>query len=72
MEKSFYYTVDPEEVDEYKKILDLMNIPYEIEKPIVLLQIGSDQRIIAFPDVPVRLYSMIRKLFKRDGLPYPK
>lgn len=72
MEKSFYYSVDAAEVDEYRKILDLMNVPYEIEIPVALLREGSDQCTIVFPEMSVRLYSMVRKLFNRDGLPYPQ
>lgn len=70
MEKSFFYSVGKTEVEEYQKMLDLMNIPHEVEPPISVLRDGADQYKIVFPDMPVRLYGMVRKLFKGDGKPY--
>lgn len=72
LSKSFYYTVDHSMVDEYKKMLDLMKIPYVIEAPVALLQNGADQYLIVFPDMPGRLYAMVSKLFQGDGKPYPQ
>jgi hypothetical protein len=68
--KAFYYTVAKSNVEEYKNILDLMKIPYEIEAPVALLTNGSDQYKFVFPDLPARLYAMVSKLFQRDGIPY--
>ncbi|RNB76577.1 hypothetical protein EDM52_02685 [Brevibacillus invocatus] len=68
--KSFYYTVEKSNVDEYKTILDLMKIPYQIEKPVALLKNGSDEYKFVFPNLPARLYAMVSKLFQRDGKPY--
>lgn len=70
--KSFYYTVDHSMVDEYKKMLDLMKIPYLIEAPVALLKNGSNQYSFVFPDMPGRLYGMVSKLFQVDGTPYPQ
>lgn len=70
--KSFYYTVDHSKVEEYKKMLDLMKIPYLIEAPIALLNNGADQYSFVFPDMSGRLYNMVSKLFQADGKPYPK
>jgi len=68
--KAFYYTVDKQNVDEYKQMLDLMKIPYEVEAPIALLQEGADAYRIVFPNLPARLYGMVSKLFQKDGIPY--
>lgn len=70
--KSFYYTVDHRLVEEYKRMLDLMKIPYEIEAPVALLANGADQYAFVFPDMPGRLYAMLRKLFQTDATPYPR
>ncbi|MGN7470534.1 hypothetical protein [Brevibacillus sp. SAFN-007a] len=70
--KSFYYTVDHTMVDEYKKMLDLMKIPYTIEAPVALLQEGANQYSFVFPHMPGRLYQMVSKLFKCEGKPYPQ
>lgn len=72
MNKAFYYKVEPSEVDEYKKLLTLMKIPFEIEQPVALLKEGAGSYTIVFPNMSVRLYSMVRKLFKRDGIEYSK
>ena len=69
-EKAFYYTVDKRNVEEYKNMLDLMKIPYEVEAPIALLQEGADLYRIVFPNLPARLYGMVSKLFQRDAIPY--
>lgn len=53
-------------------MLDLMKIPYVVETPVVLLKEGANQAIIIFPNMPARLYGMVRKLFKKDALPYHK
>lgn len=68
--KSFYYTVEKANVEEYKNILDLMKIPYQIEKPVALLKKGADEYKFVFPNLPARLYAMVSKLFQRDGIPY--
>ncbi|KZE44134.1 hypothetical protein AV540_02205 [Brevibacillus parabrevis] len=70
--KSFYYTVDHSMVDEYKKMLDLMKIPYTIEAPVALLKEGANQYSFVFPDMSGRLYQMVSKLFKGEGKPYPQ
>lgn len=70
--KSFYYTVDQSMVDEYKKMLDLMKIPYIVETPVALLASGANQYSFVFPDMPGKLYAMVRKLFQADGKPYPR
>lgn len=69
--KSFFYTVNKANVEEYKNILDLMKIPYQIEVPVALLQSGADEYRFVFPNLPARLYAMVSKLFQRDGTPYP-
>ncbi|USG68180.1 hypothetical protein NDK47_13230 [Brevibacillus ruminantium] len=71
MEKAFYFTVEHKQVDEYKKILDLMKIPYFIESPVALLKDGADQYAFVFPHMSGRLYEMVRKLFRGDGKAYP-
>ncbi|WNC12243.1 hypothetical protein [Brevibacillus brevis] len=70
--KSFYYTVEPDMVDEYKKMLDLMKIPYQIEAPVALLANGTHHYSFVFPNMPGRLYAMVRKLFQADAKPYPQ
>ncbi|GIO08469.1 hypothetical protein J31TS6_44970 [Brevibacillus reuszeri] len=70
--KSFYYTVDHSMVEEYKKMLDLMKIPYTIEAPVALLKQGASQYSFVFPNMPAKLYGMVSKLFKGDGKPYPQ
>lgn len=71
MDKSFYYQVDQQQVEEYRKILDLMKIPYTIEPPVALLRDGADRYTIVFPSMSGRLYEMVRKLFRGDGTAYP-
>ncbi|MBY0087556.1 hypothetical protein HP567_018825 [Brevibacillus sp. M2.1A] len=70
--KSFYYTVDHSKVEEYKKMLDLMKIPYIVEAPIVLLNQGANEYSFVFPNMSGRLYGMVSKLFQADGKPYLK
>ncbi|GED72653.1 hypothetical protein BRE01_63550 [Brevibacillus reuszeri] len=70
--KSFYYTVDHSMVEEYKKMLDLMKIPYTLEAPVALLKQGANQYSFVFPTMPAKLYGMVSKLFKGDGKPYPQ
>jgi len=70
--KSFYYSVDQSMVDEYKKMLDLMKIPYVIETPVALLANGANQYSFVFPNMPGKLYAMVRKLFQADAKPYPQ
>ncbi|MDF2684383.1 MAG: hypothetical protein K0R47_5573 [Brevibacillus sp.] len=70
--KSFYYTVDQTMVDEYKKMLDLMKIPYVIETPVALLAHGANQYSFVFPNMPGKLYAMVSKLFQGDAKPYPQ
>jgi hypothetical protein len=72
MDKAFYYTVDHNQLEEYKKILDLMKIPYFVEVPVALLRNGADQYAIVFPHMSGRLYEMVRKLFRGDGTAYPQ
>ncbi|GAA4706925.1 hypothetical protein [Brevibacillus fulvus] len=71
MNKSFFYTIDKSVVPEYTKILNLMKVPYLVEEPVVLLREGSSACRIVFPNMPASLYGMVRKLFGRDGEPYP-
>ncbi|RNB92489.1 hypothetical protein EDM56_01995 [Brevibacillus fluminis] len=72
MDKSFYYSVDRSLVGQYRSMLELMKIPYVVETPVALLKDGANQVVIVFPNMPVKLYGMVRKLFKKDGLPYHK
>ncbi len=72
MDKSFFYTVEASEVNEFKKMLDLMKIPYTLEPPIALLKEGSNLYAFVFPNMSLRLYGMVRKLFKSEAQPYPK
>lgn len=70
MKKSFYFVVNQSEVKDYTQILDLMKVPYMIENSLAVLKEGAGQSKIVFPDIPIKLYSMVRKLFKTDGKPY--
>ena len=54
-------------VDEYKKMLDLMKIPYVIETPVALLANGANQYSFVFPNMPGKLYAMVSKLFQGDA-----
>lgn len=69
--KAFYYTIDKSMVDEYKKMLDLMKVPYIVEAPVALLASGANQYSFVFPNMPGKLFAMIDKLFPGDAKPYP-
>ncbi|WP_217365295.1 hypothetical protein [Brevibacillus sp. HD1.4A] len=64
MNKSFYYLIIWSEQKELKRELVKLKVPFTFES-------ANGQCAVVFPDLPVRKYAEVRKLFKGDGLPYP-
>jgi len=69
--KSFYYTVQESDVSYIKDSLDIMYIPYWIERFSEKLQLDDNVVAFVFPDVHARVYNYIMELFDGNGLLYP-
>lgn len=67
MEKSFYYIVPKRDISNYSSQLNAHAIPYTVEcHP----DIHPSNLAIIFPDLPVRQYGVVHKIFQRVGIPY--
>jgi hypothetical protein len=66
MEKSFYYKVNLLEANMYADLLVGFGIPYQIK------QIAAGQLAIVFPDLPIRQFNFVQKLFNGIGEVYPR
>ena len=71
VEKSFYYRVLDRDVHYLKESLDILSIPYWIEPASDSLPLRDDEVAFVFPDVHVRVYNFIQKLFNGHGMRYP-
>lgn len=67
MEKSFYYIVPKRDVRIYSSQLSAHEIPYIVESHP---GIHPSNLAIIFPDLPVRQYGVVHKIFQRVGIPY--
>lgn len=65
MEKSLYFEVGKCSLDQIAKKLEILPVEYQIEQI-------EDFTIVVFPDLPVRVYVELRKIFEKDCLPYSK
>lgn len=61
MDKSFYYVVNRVDATRLKAALAGLGVPFETEP-------RGGRIVFFFPDLPVRQYATIRKLFGGDGL----
>jgi hypothetical protein len=66
MVKSFFYRVAWRDVHILRKSLDELAVPYLLET------MGEGDLAIVFPDLNGRQYMSVRKIFRGDGLAYPK
>jgi hypothetical protein len=71
VDKSFYYVVPWSEANTLVKALSARFIPFVLEQS-KRLNIPHNHIAIVFPDLHVRVYTVIRELFGRDGLRYPE
>jgi hypothetical protein len=63
---SFYYAVTWREATAIRRQLDAMNVPY------VVTSLPTGEIAFVFPDLPVRLYAQVRRIFSGDGRPIPR
>ncbi|GEC93758.1 hypothetical protein DES34_1315 [Brevibacillus brevis] len=70
MERSFYYVVTWSETNAIVRVLSDRFIPFALVQS-KQLNIPPNHIAIVFPDLAVRVYVVVRKLFGRDGRAYP-
>jgi hypothetical protein len=66
MEKSFFYRVSWHDANTLRKSLDEIAVPYTMES------LKEGELAFVFPDLNGRQYVCVRKLFRGDGLAYPR
>lgn len=64
MNKSFYYLIPWSRQKDIKRKLMRLRVPFTFET-------AAGECAVVFPDLPVRQYAEVRKLFNGDGAPYP-
>lgn len=67
MEKSFYYIHDKRSAWNICTELKNHAIPFLVESHP---SIKASELVIVFPDLPVRQYAIVHKMFKRVGISY--
>lgn len=63
MNKSFYYLIPWSRQKVLKRKLVQLKVPFTFEA-------ADGECAVVFPDLPVRQYADVRKLFNGDGEPY--
>ncbi|CAI8876959.1 DUF2007 domain-containing protein [Brevibacillus sp. IT-7CA2] len=71
MERSFYYVISWTEANALVRTLSERFIPFALVQS-KQLKIPPNHIAIVFPDLPVRIYALVRELFGGDGIPYPQ
>lgn len=68
MEKSFYHTVDWAHARVIIDQLQDIGVPFVVEQPP---RLPTGQIAVVFPDLPVRQYGVVHRLFDCHGHRYP-
>ncbi|WP_390621041.1 hypothetical protein [Brevibacillus massiliensis] len=69
--KSFYYVTNWDDAAHYTQTLEAAGIPHAVEAPTQGLPLKEGQLAIVFPDLPVKQYDFVHKLFDGVGERYP-
>ncbi len=67
----FYYVTNWDNAANYTQALDAVGIPYAVEDPTQGLALKEGQLAIVIPDLPVRQFDFVHKLFGGIGERYP-
>lgn len=72
MEKSFYYVVQERDALRYMMELNTLGIPHDVEVGSMIPRLNVSEVAIVFPELLVRKYDFIKRMFGRDAKKYGK
>ncbi|MFM1655556.1 hypothetical protein ACI7RC_26180 [Brevibacillus sp. B_LB10_24] len=70
--KSFYYVTNWDDASRYTQALEAAGIPHSVEDHTQGLPLKEGQLAIVFPDLPVKQFDFVHKLFGGVGDRYPQ
>ncbi|WNC17881.1 hypothetical protein [Brevibacillus brevis] len=72
MNKSFYYVINVKEATFFSKKLTRHSIPHSFETGEDFLALPAHEISVLFPDLPIRQYDIVHKMFGGTGKPVPQ